>query len=303
MFAFLAILSHLSCMLSNPGTLPLSNSSDGAEYAIARECKMEAVPICKRCNGPKPPRAHHCSTCGRCVMKMDHHCPWVNNCVGQNTQKHFVLFLFYVNLMCIYVIGMLSYGFIKCVGKGVRRRSSQDTEAYTCSISPISVVLGALCFMEGLIFGLFTAIMLCDQFTAILTNMTGVEQLKKERFETNRTSYQCIAEVFGSPFSWRWFVPTSVKAVHPKKTREEADGSQLEFVRTDTGQSSEELKTFPDGSCGSQHDSTSSRSSLLEGRIRQNMSDHAISPTTSNRIVEGSAESETNKILGNTDDP
>lgn len=46
--------------------------------------------FCKKCNCFKPPRAHHCRTCGRCVVKMDHHCPWINNCLGQNNQKFFI---------------------------------------------------------------------------------------------------------------------------------------------------------------------------------------------------------------------
>jgi hypothetical protein len=37
---------------------------------------------CKKCNSIKPPHSHHCSICKRCIAHMDHHCPWVNNCVG-----------------------------------------------------------------------------------------------------------------------------------------------------------------------------------------------------------------------------
>lgn len=32
--------------------------------------------VCSRCEAYRPPRAHHCRVCHRCVRRMDHHCPW-----------------------------------------------------------------------------------------------------------------------------------------------------------------------------------------------------------------------------------
>lgn len=53
---------------------------------------------CERCKEIKPARTHHCRTCDRCVFGMDHHCPWVNNCLGQDNYRYFLLFITYLQL-------------------------------------------------------------------------------------------------------------------------------------------------------------------------------------------------------------
>ncbi|KAI8375817.1 DHHC palmitoyltransferase-domain-containing protein [Blakeslea trispora] len=58
--------------------------------------------FCKKCNAYKPPRAHHCRQCGQCVLRMDHHCPWIANCVGFGNYSYFVRFVFSVMLCCSY---------------------------------------------------------------------------------------------------------------------------------------------------------------------------------------------------------
>ncbi|PWN50352.1 zf-DHHC-domain-containing protein [Violaceomyces palustris] len=58
---------------------------------------------CAKCKAPKPDRCHHCSSCGRCVLRMDHHCPWLaSKCVGLRNHKAFFLFISYTALFCAY---------------------------------------------------------------------------------------------------------------------------------------------------------------------------------------------------------
>lgn len=62
-----------------------------------------AVAVCKNCIQGKPPRTHHCSVCRKCVLKMDHHCPWLNNCVGHYNHRFFYLFCLYMTLGTCFV--------------------------------------------------------------------------------------------------------------------------------------------------------------------------------------------------------
>ena len=35
----------------------------------------------------------HCNTCGHCVEYFDHHCPYINNCLGYRNHKYFLVFI------------------------------------------------------------------------------------------------------------------------------------------------------------------------------------------------------------------
>jgi hypothetical protein len=50
--------------------------------------RRRGVRRCGTCNDNyKPQRAHHDSITGRCIVKMDHFCPWVGNAVGIMNHK------------------------------------------------------------------------------------------------------------------------------------------------------------------------------------------------------------------------
>ncbi|XP_049541976.1 palmitoyltransferase ZDHHC15 isoform X2 [Anopheles darlingi] len=73
------------------------------ELPVVTRTLNASVRFCEKCRLIKPDRAHHCSVCGVCVLKLDHHCPWVNNCINFSNYKYFILFLGYALIYCLYI--------------------------------------------------------------------------------------------------------------------------------------------------------------------------------------------------------
>ena len=60
----------------------------------------DPIALCPDCLIVRTPRSRHCNTCNQCVERFDHHCPWINNCVGINNHVYFIFFLIFLILTC-----------------------------------------------------------------------------------------------------------------------------------------------------------------------------------------------------------
>jgi hypothetical protein len=49
---------------------------------------------CPYCKIKKTNDSLHCVVCDHCVDGFDHHCFWINNCIGRNNYFMFIIFLF-----------------------------------------------------------------------------------------------------------------------------------------------------------------------------------------------------------------
>ncbi|KAG0048473.1 hypothetical protein BGZ83_006589 [Gryganskiella cystojenkinii] len=84
---------------------PAGSVLDGVQSA-ANDVMFQGILSEMESHLPKPERTHHCSVCKKCVLKYDHHCPWIHNCVGHFNHRFFVMFLTYLPAACLYFVLM-----------------------------------------------------------------------------------------------------------------------------------------------------------------------------------------------------
>jgi hypothetical protein len=103
-----------ACVHSDPGVVTTANQPQlsahypSAMVALATTATGAAPKYCGSCQFLRPPRTHHCRECDRCVFKFDHHCGWLNNCVGYKNLRLFVLLLGFHAALCGYGLLVVS---------------------------------------------------------------------------------------------------------------------------------------------------------------------------------------------------
>ncbi|CAH7690629.1 DHHC palmitoyltransferase-domain-containing protein [Phakopsora pachyrhizi] len=60
---------------------------------------------CSTCESYRPPRSSHCRICDCCIEGIDHHCNYLNNCIGARNYRTFFAFLVSCVIDLIIIIG------------------------------------------------------------------------------------------------------------------------------------------------------------------------------------------------------
>ena len=59
---------------------------------------------CTLCTSIKSMFSKHCVRCDRCTLKFDHHCKWVNNCIGIKNYKFFIALIGAAGGFCLFFV-------------------------------------------------------------------------------------------------------------------------------------------------------------------------------------------------------
>ncbi|XP_061348251.1 probable protein S-acyltransferase 14 isoform X2 [Gastrolobium bilobum] len=148
-------------------------------------------------NEPEYRRIRYCRKCGRCVLKMDHHCIWVVNCVGALNYKYFLLFLFYTFLETTLVtLSLLPYFMAFFTDEEISGPSTNLAVSFIAFVLNLAFVLSILGFM----------IMHISFVTSNTTTIEAYERKATPKWHYDLGWRKNYEQVFGTDKRY-WFIP------------------------------------------------------------------------------------------------
>lgn len=160
---------------------------------------------CETCHVYRPPRSSHCRVCDICVDGIDHHCTFLNTCIGRRNYTSFFSFLIFALITCVLCVVFSAVHLkILTLPFSSPRRGSGLAFQDALADSPMSAVLFILIlFVFVPILTLFTY-----HLRLIMMGRTTVEQI---RINTKKAhSYEAkrpLAERITWWFQWHLGMP------------------------------------------------------------------------------------------------
>lgn len=172
-----------------------------------KEWQPGKATMCRVCSRPRPERAHHCALCGVCILRLDHHCPWINNCVGFNNHKFFMLTCFYALLACI-------VAFVTAVPELIlvtqRIRLAVHGVVQSSALDPSDEIAFLVFGVLAIFISMFLAPLLYFQLRLACSNRTTIEDNYNNMTNPFDQGSPCrnLTQIFGAP-GFDWLLPIS----------------------------------------------------------------------------------------------
>jgi len=166
------------CDPSDPHLLNIDFKAEGDEQLL----------YCSLCQSKVFSGSKHCNACNKCVKGFDHHCMWLNGCIGVDNYPYFAVSISSVAVMTGIVLVICVYLLIDYfIGDDFEDRFNANS---VFSSTPKEVALVFMCFLVFMNFPLFLLDLQLVFFHTLLTwnHMTTHEYIMNRRKMDSSTS-------------------------------------------------------------------------------------------------------------------
>lgn len=120
LFTLFFMALYIKLIFMNPGRPKKKLTIENIKQLMKKkEVKINLFKYCPKCFVRRAKNLRHCVICDQCCEQFDHHCYWINNCVGKSNYNYFISFLFlsffdvlYILIICIFsfFVGRINEG-------------------------------------------------------------------------------------------------------------------------------------------------------------------------------------------------
>lgn len=146
--------------------------------------------LCPECEVIRSARSRHCAICNECVDRFDHHCPWINNCVGIKNHNAFLMFLLSIWLKIVFHLGVDIFSIVNVIlNKEAISCVDKECNDYCfngwCTNPYAAIGCAAVCIVICLFYLLLSSVLLFTHCKNFMANRTTNERFAKKNHHHN----------------------------------------------------------------------------------------------------------------------